>query len=126
MRGLTRRKKRSSREGFTLVELICVIVIMGILVAVAVPSYQGMQDKSAQQVAISNARSNYTLGKAQQDMVDAGVMKESETKEYNYNKESDSAYWEGEVNGKNYKAVYSGSSGEGRIESGNERNNMVQ
>lgn len=119
MRGLTRRKKRSSREGFTLVELICVIVIMGILVAVAVPSYQGMQDKSAQQVAISNARSNYTLGKAQQDMVDAGVMKESETKEYNYNKESDSAYWEGEVNGKNYKAVYSGSSGEGEIVSGN-------
>ncbi|MCC8026386.1 MAG: type II secretion system GspH family protein [Clostridium sp.] len=112
------RKKRRSEGGFTLVELVCVIAILGILIAVAVPSYQSIQDKSAQQVAISNARSNYTLGKAQQDMVDAGVMKDSETKEYNYNKEQDSAFWEGKVNGKNYKAVYPGDSGEGEIVSG--------
>lgn len=111
-------KNRRDRGGFTLVELVCVIAILGILVAVAVPSYQGIQDKTAHQVAISNARSNYTLGKAQQDMVDAGVMKASETKEYNYSKDSDSAYWEGEVNGKNYKAVYPGSSGDGEIEAG--------
>ena len=38
-------------------ELICVIAILGILVAIAVPSYRGIQDKSAEQVAISNARS---------------------------------------------------------------------
>ena len=66
MRALVTRKKKNAIEGFTLVELICVIAIMGILTAIAVPSYQGIQDQSARQVAISNARSNYTLGRAQQ------------------------------------------------------------
>ena len=113
------KKGKNRTKGFTLVELICVIAILGILVAIAVPSYRGIQDKSAEQVAISNARSNYTLGKAQQDMVDAGVMKESEKKEYHYDKDGNSAYWEGEINGKTYKACYYGNTGEGKIESGN-------
>lgn len=111
--------KKKGTQGFTLVELICVIAILGILVAIAVPSYRSLQDKSAEQVAISNARSNYTLGKTQQDMVDAGVMKTSETQDYHYNKDEDSATWEGEVNGKTYKAVYPGTGGDGQIESGN-------
>ena len=108
------KKGKKRTEGFTLVELICVIAILGILVAIAVPSYRGIQDKSAEQVAISNARSNYTLGKAQQDMLDAGVIKE-----YHFDKNDNSAYWEGQINGKTYKAVYDGDTGEGRIESGN-------
>ena len=112
------KKGKKRTEGFTLVELICVIAILGILVAIAVPSYRGIQDKSAEQVAISNARSNYTLGKAQQDMLDAGVIKESEKEEY-HDKNDNSAYWEGQINGKTYKAVYDGDTGEGRIESGN-------
>ena len=113
------KKGKKRTEGFTLVQLICVIAILGILVALAVPSYRGIQDKSAEQVAISNARSNYTLGKAQQDMIDAGVMKMSESKEYHYDKEDNSAYWEGQINGKIYKAYYYGDTGEGKIESGN-------
>ena len=52
-------------------------------------------------------------------MVDAGVMKESEKKEYHYDKDGNSAYWEGEINGKTYKAYYYGNTGEGKIESGN-------
>ena len=109
--------KNKGKEGFTLVELICVIAILGILVAVAVPSYKNLQDKSAEQVAISNARSNYTLGKAQQDMLNAGVIQDSETEEYHYNKDEDYATWEGEINGKTYKARYPGENGEGLIES---------
>lgn len=108
------KKGKKRTEGFTLVELICVIAILGILVAIAVPSYRGIQDKSAEQ-----ARSNYTLGKAQQDMLDAGVIKESEKEEYHFDKDKNSAYWEGQINGKTYKAVYNGDTGEGRIESGN-------
>ena len=112
------KKGKKKAEGFTLVELICVIAILGILVAIAVPSYRGIQDKSAEQVAISNARSNYTLGKAQQDMLDAGVIKESEKEEYHFDKNENKAYWEGQINGRMYKAYYDGNSGEGGIESG--------
>ena len=46
------KKGKKRTEGFTLVELICVIAILGILVAIAVPSYRGIQDKSAEQVAM--------------------------------------------------------------------------
>lgn len=118
MKAFKVKGKSKRTEGFTLVELICVIAILGILVAIAVPSYKGIQDKSAKQVAISNARSNYTLGKAQQDMVDAGVMDPSETEDYKYDKSGDSATWEGTINGKTYKAVYPGGSGNGELVAG--------
>ena len=74
-----KRGKYRKKEGFTLVELICVIAIMGILMAIAVPSYSHLQERSAKQVAISNARSNYVQGKAQQEMLDAGILTEKET-----------------------------------------------
>ena len=85
--------RRKNCGGFTLIELVCVIAILGILIAVAVPSYQSIQDQSARQVALSNARTNYSMGKAQQEMVDAGVMDEDETEDYGYDPDTDSADW---------------------------------
>ena len=49
MKKADQKGKNRSRDGFTLIELICVIAILGILVALAVPSYRGLQDKSASQ-----------------------------------------------------------------------------
>lgn len=115
MRETDRKWEKSG--GFTLVELICVIAIMAILVAVAVPSYQNMQNKSAEQVALANARSEYSAGKAQQALVDAQVMKPEETEPYRYDPDTDTATWEGEINGKVYTAVFDGKSGEGTVTS---------
>ena len=99
---------RKDTKGFTLIELICVIAILAILAAVAVPSYQGIQDRSAREVAAANARSAYTFGKAQYEMVEAGLMEAS-----TYDPDTDTATWEGEINGKIYIGTYDGRTGEG-------------
>ena len=49
------REKYREQEGFTLVELDLRDAIMGILMAIAVPSYNHFQERSAKQVAIANA-----------------------------------------------------------------------
>ena len=36
----------SDRKGFSLVELMIVLVVMGILVAIAIPSFRGMRDEA--------------------------------------------------------------------------------
>ena len=42
-----KRIKEFNSGGFTLIELVCVIAILAILTAVAVPSYQALRDRSA-------------------------------------------------------------------------------
>lgn len=52
---LKRIRCREGR-GFTLLELIVVIVILGILAGLAVPSFRSISQKSVEQVAVSNAQ----------------------------------------------------------------------
>lgn len=42
------KKKVKNEEGFTLIEIIAVLVIMGILAAVAVPKFFDLQDRARQ------------------------------------------------------------------------------
>ncbi len=41
-------KKLKNRKGFTLIELIVVLAILGIILAIAVPNYLGVQAKAAE------------------------------------------------------------------------------
>jgi len=54
MMKLTRMMR--NRKGFTLVELMVVVVIIGVLVAIAVPLYSGVQDKARTNTHAANVR----------------------------------------------------------------------
>ena len=49
-------RKMMNKKGFSLVELMIVVVIMGILIAVAIPLYEGIQDSAKRNTCRNNQR----------------------------------------------------------------------
>lgn len=57
-------KSRSKDAGFTLVELVIVVVVIGILTAIAIPTYGNIQDSARQKIVSSSAHQYYQAYKA--------------------------------------------------------------
>jgi general secretion pathway protein G len=86
VRQMALSRKRSTESGFTLIELMVVMLIIGVLMAIAVPSYIGAIKAAKESVlkedlhVIRNAIDSYTMDKQKapqslQDLVDAGYLK---------------------------------------------------
>ncbi len=60
--------KKSNQKGFTLIEIIAVLVILGILAAVAIPKFFDMQNEAKiknAQAAVANAQSAISMAYSQ-------------------------------------------------------------
>ena len=57
------RARRDEEEGFTLIELMVVVLIIAILIAIAIPTFIGAKGRAQDRAAQSSARNELTAAK---------------------------------------------------------------
>src|SRR5947209_17372905 len=60
---LIERRRKGSEEGFTLIELMVVVLIIAILIAIAIPTFLGARARAQDRAAQSNLRNALTAEK---------------------------------------------------------------
>ena len=58
------RKRMKDDKGFTLIELMVVVLIIAILIAIAIPTFLGLRARAQDRAAQSNLRNGLTAAKA--------------------------------------------------------------
>jgi len=58
------RKRMEGDKGFTLIELMVVVLIIAILIAIAIPTFLGLRQRAQDRAAQSDLRNGLTAGKA--------------------------------------------------------------
>src|SRR3982750_4220937 len=56
-------RRRGQEEGFTLIELMVVVLIIAILIAIAIPTFLGARERAQNRAGRSNARNAFTAEK---------------------------------------------------------------
>ena len=84
--------KKRKRKGFTLVELVVVIAILGILAAIAVPRLSASRKKAA--IAAHNANVRTLMSAANMYIADNGVPTETEDGGITWTKDDDEVWGE--------------------------------
>ena len=68
--------KKNNKKGFTLMEMLIVVAIIGILVAIAIPTFTGALNKAKEAADVANIRAEYAR------QVTANLTEDTEFEDY--------------------------------------------